>query len=366
MTNESLLSIGQVCDQGYKAIFTKQDVKIKQGHNTLIVGKRNLKDGLWDIPFPLKPLQSANYVVTKDKTKYELARYLHACAFSPSLHTFTKAIKNGNFISWPGIEMLNFKKLLENTAETAKGHLDQERQGLQSTREQQQDFFPDKEPTKTHNVAIKLEPFQPKKTAYSDLTGKFPYKSSRGHHYLLIVYDYDSNAILAAPLKTRQSQEITTAWKSLHSKLTTHGHEITKYVLDNECSADLKLAMVKANLSFELAPPQMHRRNAAERAIRTFKNHFLAGLATCSPTFPITEWDRLLEQALLTLNLLRTSRINPNLSAHAYLFGNHNFNKVPLVPPGTKIVVHNKPGTQASWAFHGDDAWSIGPAHEHY
>ena len=119
-------------------------------------------------------------------------------------------------------------------------------------------------------------------------------------------------------------------------------------------------------MDFELAPPYMHRKNAAERAIRTFKNHFLTGLATCPPNFPITEWDRLLDQALLTLNLLRTSRINTKLSAHAYLFGNHDFNKVPLLPPGTKIVIHNKPGKRPSWAFHGEEGWSIEPAPDHY
>jgi len=36
--------------------------------------------------------------------------------------------------------------------------------------------------------------------------------------------------------------------------------------------------------------------------------------------------DRLLEQAFLTLNLLRASKVNPKLSAYAYLFGNFDFN----------------------------------------
>ena len=198
MTNESLLSVRQLCDKGLKAIFTKDSLKIKQGHKTVITGTRNPKDGLWDVPFPSKNSISANYIVTKDKTKYELAKYLHACAFSPSLDTFTKAIKNGNFITWPGIEDINFKKFLGNTSATAKGHLDQERQGLQSTKEQEQDFFPIQDNLKTYHVAMKLEQFNPKETAYSDLSGRFPHKSSRGHQYMLVVYDYDSNAILAS------------------------------------------------------------------------------------------------------------------------------------------------------------------------
>eukprot|EP00957_Ditylum_brightwellii_P070681 5371453-Ditylum_brightwellii.AAC.1 len=80
-----------------------------------------------------------------------------------------------------------------------------------------------------------------------------------------------------------------------------------------------------------------------ERAIHTYKNHVMSGLATCNPQFPIAEWDQLIEQANLTLNLLCTSRVNPSLLAHAYLFGNHNLNAHHLAPPGCKVVVHKNP-----------------------
>ena len=66
------------------------------------------------------------------------------------------------------------------------------------------------------------------------------------------------------------------------------------YILDNECSQDLQRAIESHKLQYQLVPPNQHRVNAAERAIRTFKNHLLAGLATCNPKFPIHEWDRLL------------------------------------------------------------------------
>jgi hypothetical protein len=63
---------------------------------------------------------------------------------------------------------------------------------------------------------------------------------------------------------------------------------------------------------------------------------------------------------------LHSSRVNPNLSAYAYLNGNFDFNKTPLAPPGTKLVVHLKPDQQASWAYHGKEGWYVGPAMEHY
>ena len=50
---------------------------------------------------------------------------------------------------------------------------------------------------------------------------------------------------------------------------------------------------------------------------------------------------------MLTLNLLRTSRINPRLSAEEQLNGIFNFNRTPIGPLGTRVVVHEMPDTRA-------------------
>lgn len=102
----------------------------------------------------------------------------------------------------------------------------------------------------------------------------------------------------------------------------------------------MKHALQKHKVDYQLVPPHIHRRNAAERAIRTFKNHFLACLATADATFPVVKWDRLVQNAVITLNLLRNSRVNPRLSSYAYLFGTFDYNKTPLGPPGCKVVIH--------------------------
>ena len=96
----------------------------------------------------------------------------------------------------------------------------------------------------------------------------------------------------------------------------------------------------KYNVDFQLVPPYTHHRNAAERAIRTFKNHLYAGLTSCDPNFTSQKWDRLIPQAMITLNLLCSSRKNPSLSSHTAINGNFNFNATPLAPPGTKVLVY--------------------------
>ena len=115
------------------------------------------------------------------------------------------------------------------------------------------------------------------------------------------------------------------------------------YIMDNEANAELKQTIIKYKIKYQLTPPNIHQINAAERAICTHKNHLLAGLAAVDPSFPINQWNRLLPQAEIALNLLRPLRINPKLSAHAILNGIYDFNKTPMAPPGTKVVVRTKP-----------------------
>jgi hypothetical protein len=53
----------------------------------------------------------------------------------------------------------------------------------------------------------------------------------------------------------------------------------------------------------------------------------------------------------MTLNLLRTSRINPRLSAWSQVQGFYDFNRTPLAPPGTRVLVHEKPSLEFPTLF---------------
>ena len=63
-------------------------------------------------------------------------------------------------------------------------------------------------------------------------------------------------------------------------------------------------------------------------------------------------WCRLLKQAQITLNLLRTKISNPKLSAQM-AFEVFYFNKTPLALPVTKFIINRKPGQRKSWDPHG-------------
>ena len=104
------------------------------------------------------------------------------------------------------------------------------------------DIFPQPEsPNKqSHNVMSIVILFSAKELSYGDITGSFPFKSSRGNQYTYVLYDYNASCILAEPMKTRQAQEISVTWEKLHTRLMYHGHQVSHFFLDNECSEDLK------------------------------------------------------------------------------------------------------------------------------
>ena len=110
-------------------------------------------------------------------------------------------------------------------------------------------------------------------------------------------------------------------------------------ILDDEALDKYKQTIISNGMTYQLVPPDMHRRNMAKKAIQTFKDPFVVILSGVDSSFPLHLWDRLLPQAEMTLNLL-TSKV----SAWAYLFRPHDYYAIPLEPLGCAVQLHEKPG----------------------
>ena len=307
-----------------------------------------------------------------------MVSYHHASLFSPTLSTLKQALKKNFVTGFPGLDGTSLTKHPPHPEAMLKGHLDQNRKNVKSTQKSPHDtsasetdetiemMYPtpdDNHNERTHFVyAATAAPG----TMYSDITGKFVSPSSNGNNYLLLVYDFDSNNILPVPMKNRTKESHRKAYEIAHKKLVAGGCRPKLHLLDNECSQHLKDFMHDEGVDYQLVPPYVHRRNSAERAIRTFKNHFIAGLCSTDPSFPIHLWDCLLPQAEISLNLLRGSRINPKLSAWSQLHGHFDWNRTPLGPPGCKVLIHEKPGLRSTWSPHSTSGYYLGPALESY
>ena len=356
------------------------------------IEKQLLKDKNKEQSFTSK----LNVIIRKKQTHMDLIKYLHAACFSPVKSTFRNAIKKGFLKTWPGLTVDLVDKYLTPTIATEQGHLTQEKQHLQSTKKVQENLHPlddlcnktealkinhtstpiandcDTNTSKipftssTNDCCYAIISHKDNNIGYMDTTGRFPQRSSRGNEYILIGFHYNTNVILAEPIKNRSAQSLTTAWENMHKEFKKSTNAPNIYVLDNEKSTELIETFNKYDVTYQLAPPHNHRTNLAERAIQTFKHHFKAGLATCDPSFPLSEWDRLVPQAVITLNLLRSSRLHPNISAYTHLFGEFDFRATPLAPPGNKLVAHVKPSVRNSWDLNGVVGYYTGPAMQHY
>ena len=152
-------------------------------------------------------------ILWKKQTKQELVNYLHAACFSPVQLTWVKAIKNNNFLAWPGLTETLVTKYLPLSTATVQCHVHQQRHNLQSTKkrvdkttkQEEHDMFPapDKPNNKCNHKIYAMIKKEDVVTAYQDLTGSFPIKSLRGSEYVLVGYHYDANCILGYPVRDR-------------------------------------------------------------------------------------------------------------------------------------------------------------------
>jgi len=122
----------------------------------------------------------------------------------------------------------------------------------------------------------------------------------------------------------------------------------TTYIMDNKASAEYKKVICK-NCTIQLVPPNNHRRNLAERAIQTFKSHFIAIIAGIDDTFPMQLWDKLLPPSIVTLNLLRQSNAVPSVSTYQYVRETFDYNKTPLGPMGSAVQMHESRDNRGTW-----------------
>ena len=76
---------------------------------------------------------------------------------------------------------------------------------------------------------------------------RFPYRSNRGDEYIMAVYHYDANTILVEPVKNSPAGSLTD-WTILNEKVKKVGVTPKTYIMDNECSEELKQALAKEDI----------------------------------------------------------------------------------------------------------------------
>ena len=139
LKNCNLLSIGTICNAGYKVEFEKEKMTVCDGNDIVLHGVRNMENGLWMV----KIASTVNKTVTQaneysphifnamhagNPTEADMVAFAHATLFSPAISTLENALRK-NFIN--NIQGLNLKSLSKhqpNLMATANGHMDLTRQ----------------------------------------------------------------------------------------------------------------------------------------------------------------------------------------------------------------------------------------------
>ena len=117
-------------------------------------------------------------------------------------------------------------------------------------------------------------------TMYTDITGAFPVRLFKSMQYIFVAYVYDFNTIIVHAMPSCTDASMVTAFTKVITILKAEGYQLALNVMDNECSATVKKYIKSENINIQLVPPHNHCVNAAECAIATFKEHFIAALAT--------------------------------------------------------------------------------------
>jgi hypothetical protein len=137
MAHHSLLSVGQLYDEGYIVTLRQDTVTICNSKSSeLLSGPRDDTTGLWwinlkhankHIPNPI-----ANSVYELRYTG-ALIHYLNKALFSATKAAMLQEVKDGHLITWPGLAEEAINKHLKPTPATAMGHMNQQRQNIRST-----------------------------------------------------------------------------------------------------------------------------------------------------------------------------------------------------------------------------------------
>eukprot|EP00956_Cyclotella_meneghiniana_P020709 scaffold36896_cov36-Cyclotella_meneghiniana.AAC.1 len=152
---DSLISVGQLADDETGSIFSKEGVSVHKEEDVLItvknepllIGVRD-EQGRYRIPLqqhkgqwkPRHASKKARQTLRKANSVYDLPsteqaiKWIHAVCGYPVKTTWLKAIKAGNYVGWPLLTVKNVTKYYPETTETPKGHLNQTRKNVRSTK----------------------------------------------------------------------------------------------------------------------------------------------------------------------------------------------------------------------------------------
>ena len=373
---QTLIGLSDLCHSGQEVRLTETALEVISNGHTLLHVDKLPTDRLWTFP------RTGNNIESETQNRYTAAsvirndlqsgyvKFWSAALGSPADSTLIQALSLGYLGNLPRLTAKMVRRHRPNSIATAKGHLDRQRQGMQSTRpKKSKTVISEREVCDDIDWDSKLYTWVVHRTEqenHTDLSGRFPVTSIHGNNYMLMsVY---KNHIRAVAMKTKEQESYLRAYRETYAFYKALGITPLCQRLDNETSVALeKFFQDEVKVDFQYVPPQSHRRNKAERAMRTMKNHLLSTFATAHENCPLFLWDEALVQENITINLLRPWADDITISAYEGMYrSKYDFLAHPLAPFGTKVLVYETPDERKTWADHGVPGYYVGPSAHSY
>ena len=284
--HSTLFSVPKLADTGYTTVFSKGGAAIYDDYTTTISASnppvldadRCESTGLWKLPLDNNtketniklPLNEAINAIFDLPSACQTFLWYHASAGFPVKEQFIKAVRNGNYATWPKLTVTLINKYMPDSDKTAKGHLKGQRQGIRSTKHYVFTALVEREETriKIEGESSPHKPLPPTKLddifihmvdlteeIHTDQTGAFPHTSQRGNRYIMVAIHLDANYIFAEPMRNRTEGEMIRVYQKIINRMKAAGLGIKKHVLDNECSAAMKSCIQDNGIKYELVPP---------------------------------------------------------------------------------------------------------------
>jgi len=160
LATQLLLSIGQLCNAGCDVQFTATTINICHDNNIIMSRHRTPATKLWNLDIQTPTAIASTNATSGTAKPAELVTFAHTAMFSPTVSTLTEALQHGYLPEFAGLTLEHLQKYPPQSIPMIKGHMDQERKNLRSTKsqlDQTEDILPlANSTTRTHACYVTL------------------------------------------------------------------------------------------------------------------------------------------------------------------------------------------------------------------